>query len=138
MSIPRFKPASLKQLRSYANSLMTDECRIVRKGEPHTDADGVVSIPETTVYEGRCKLQTAGGVASENTEGGIAQAMNAVIPQWSLYLHLPYGTAGVQSGDIAVISGAGDGNLTGRRLRLVNLQSEKTHATAQRWNVKET
>ena len=30
-----------------------------------------------------------------------------------------------------------DPALVGRRFRLVNMQSEKTHATARRWNVQE-
>ena len=30
-----------------------------------------------------------------------------------------------------------DAALTGSHLRLINLQSEKTHATARRWNVQE-
>lgn len=117
---------------------MADECRIVRYGAPFTDpATGVVTVPETPVYEGRCKVQTSGGLAAENTEGGLVQALGAVTPVWSLYLHLPYGTSGLLPGDVAEITKATDPNLTGRRLRLLNMQSEKSHATACRWNVKE-
>lgn len=119
-----FSPASLRRLRSWATGLMTDECRIVSHGRPVTDPHtGKATNPETVRYEGRCKVQTSGGLAAENTEGGIVQALGAVTPVWSLYLHLPYGTT--------------DPNLKGRKFRLLNMQSEKTHATACRWNVKE-
>lgn len=128
----------LPSLRAYAESLMTDSCRILRKGVPVTDpATGLVSTTDTTVYEGKCKVQTSGGIAAENTEGGIVQSLGAVTPVWSLYLHLPYSTSGLQPGDVAEITQSSDPNLVGRRLRLLNLQSEKTHATACRWNVKE-
>ncbi|RSX53942.1 hypothetical protein D2E25_0248 [Bifidobacterium goeldii] len=134
----QFKPASLTRLRRYAESLMTDECQIIRHSPPVTDRDtGIVTVPETSLYEGRCKVQTSGGLAAENTEGGIVQALGAVTPVWSLYLHLPYGTTGLLPGDVAEITQATDPTLIGRRYRLLNLQSEKTHATAQRWNVKE-
>lgn len=134
----RFRPASLARLRRYAESLMTDGCRIIRYGTPLTDPDtGAVTVPEMLIYKGRCKVQTAGGLAAENTEGGLVQALGAVTPVWSLYLHLPYGTTGLLPGDVAEITKAADPNLTGRRLRLLNMQSEKSHATACRWNVKE-
>lgn len=133
-----FSPASLRRLRSWATGLMTDECRIVSHGRPVTDPHtGKATNPETVRYEGRCKVQTSGGLAAENTEGGIVQALGAVTPVWSLYLHLPYGTAGLSPGDVAEITAATDPNLKGRKFRLLNMQSEKTHATACRWNVKE-
>lgn len=133
-----FHKPDMRRLRAYALSLMTDSCRVTRMGDPVTDpVTGVDHVPETLVYEGRCKVQTSGGMAAENVEGGMAQALAAITPQWSLYLHLPYGTTGLLPGDVATVTVAGDPNLAGRRLRLLNLQSEKTHATAQRWNVKE-
>ena len=94
-----FSPASLRRLRSWATGLMTDECRIVSHGRPVTDPHtGKATSPETVRYEGRCKVQTSGGLAAENTEGGIVQALGAVTPVWSLYLHLPYGTTGLSPG----------------------------------------
>ena len=74
-----FSPASLRRLRSWATGLMTDECRIVSHGRPVTDPHtGKATSPETVRYEGRCKVQTSGGLAAENTEGGIVQALGAV------------------------------------------------------------
>ena len=82
-------------------------------------------------------MQTSGGLAAENTEGGIVEALGAVTPVWSMYVHFPYGTMGLLPGDVCEITEADDPNLKGRKLRLLNMQSEKTHSTACRWNVKE-
>ena len=38
---------------------------------------------------------------------------------------------------VCELTEAADPNLKGRKLRLLNMQSEKSHATACRWNVKE-
>ena len=48
------------------------------------------------------------------------------------------GAQAVVTGDSAVITASLDPDLVGRRYRLVNQQSEKSHATARRWNVEET
>ena len=133
-----FSPASLRRLRSWATGLMTDECRIVSHGRPVTDPHtGKATSPETVRYEGRCKVQTSGGLASEQTEGSAAQAMGAVSLVWSLYVHFPYGTPGLRAGDVVEVTESANPLLVGRRFRLVSPQSEKTHATACRWNVKE-
>ena len=117
---------------------MTDRCTVTRPGESTTDPD--TGLPKTgaeQVYEGKCKVQTSGGLASEQTEGSAAQAMGAVSLVWSLYVHFPYGTPGLRAGDVVEVMESANPLLVGRRLRLVSPQSEKTHATACRWNVKE-
>lgn len=117
--------------RAMAERLMTDHARIVRRDSPVTAPDGTVTTHETVVYDGKCKVQTAGGIGSESTAlGGLAQV-------WSLYLHLPFckEAALVRPDDVAVITGSE--GVDGRMLRMLSPQSEKTHATAIRWNVKE-
>lgn len=122
MSVPRFKTASLERLRSYANSLMFDQCRVLHMGKPVTDPEtGLVEPAVKTVYEGKCKVQTSGGLAAENTEGGIVEALGAVTPVWSMYVHFPYGTTGLLPGDVCEITEANDPNLKGRKLRLLNM-----------------
>lgn len=126
--------------RRMAESLMADECRIVHPtGRMIVDRTTGVAAPETTlVYEGRCKVQTAGGVASQVVSAaGDSTNVGGNVPVWALYLHLPVTVETAVSGDIAVIMHSRDPSLVGRRLRLVNLQSEKTWATARRWNVSE-
>lgn len=130
----------LSRARARAELLMTDECVIRRStGTISVDPDTGVATPEyTLVYEGKCKLQTAGGIASQVVSAsGDATNVGGNVPVWSLYLHLPMSAVDCRPGDLAQITSSVDPALVGRRLRLVNLQSEKTHATARRWNVSE-
>ena len=134
----RLSASFLAKARANAECLMTDRCTVTRPGESVTDPDtGLPTTGTEHVYEGRCKVQTSGGLASEQTEGSAAQAMGAVSLVWSLYVHFPYGTPGLRAGDVVEVTESANPLLVGRRLRLVSPQSEKTHATACRWNVKE-
>ena len=117
---------------------MTDQCMVMRPGESATDPDtGLTTNPGRRVYEGRCKVQTSGGLASEQTEGSAAQAMGAVSLVWSLYVHFPFDTVGLRAGDLVEVLDSANPLLKGRRFRLISPQSEKSHATACRWNAKE-
>lgn len=132
--------STLKRGRREAERLMTDACVIRRPtGTISVDPDTGVATPEyTLVYEGKCKVQTAGGIASQVVSAsGDATNVGGNVPVWSLYLHLPMSAVDCRPGDLAQITASVDPALVGRRLRLVNLQSEKTHATARRWNVSE-
>ena len=65
-----------------AESLMTDQCVVTRTGDTTTDSDtGLPTTGKEKVYEGSCKVQTSGDLASEQTEGSAAQAMGA--SRWS-------------------------------------------------------
>ena len=133
-----FSSSFLAKARRNAESLMVDRCTVSRPGESTTDPDtGLTATTVRRVYQGRCKVQTSGGLASEQTEGSVAQAMGAVSLVWSMYIHFPYGTAGLRAGDVVEVTESANPLLVGRRLRLVSPQSEKTHATACRWNAKE-
>lgn len=132
--------STLRRGRRDAERLMVDTCVIRRPtGTIRVDPDTGVASPEyTLVYEGKCKLQTAGGIASQVVSAsGDATNVGGNVPVWSLYLHLPMSAVDCRPGDLAQITSSVDPALMDRRLRLVNLQSEKTHATARRWNVSE-
>lgn len=134
----RISASFLAKARANAECLMTDRCVVTRPGVTTTDPDtGLTTTGKEKVYEGRCKVQTSGGLASEQTEGSAAQNMGAVSLVWSLYVHFPYGTPGLRAGDVVEVTESANPLLVGRRFRLVSPQSEKTHATACRWNVKE-
>lgn len=134
----RISASFLSKARRDAEDLMTDQCVVTRPGDTTTDPDtGLPDTGKEQVYEGSCKVQTGGGLASEQTEGSAAQAMGAVSFVWSLYVHFPYDTSGLRAGDVVEVTESANPLLIGRRLRLVSPQSEKTHATACRWNVKE-
>lgn len=134
----RLSASFLAKARANAEDLMTDQCVVTRPGDTTTDPEtGLPNTGTEKVYEGRCKVQTSGGLASEQTEGSASQAMGAVSLVWSLYVHFPYGTPGLRAGDVVEVTESANPLLVGRRLRLVSPQSEKTHATACRWNAKE-
>lgn len=131
----------LDRARRRAEQLMCDTVRIERMtGRILVDAETGLSTPEsTTVYSGVAKLQTYGGVAQQSSASATGDTSNlgGVVPVWTLRLDLPISVVGARSGDIAVVTGSRDAALAGARLRLINLQSEKTFATARRWNVQQ-
>lgn len=133
--------ALLDRARRKAEQLMTDTVRIERMtGEIRVDAETGLSVPVSVlVYEGPAKLQTYGGIAQQSAASATGDTSNlgGVVPVWSLRLDLPISVVDVRSGDIAMVVASRDAALTGSQLRLINLQSEKTHATARRWNVQE-
>ena len=133
--------ALLDRARRKAEQLMTDTVRIVSMtGEIRVDAETGLSVPVSVlVYEGPAKLQTYGGIAQQSSASATGDTSNlgGVVPVWSLRLDLPISVVDARSGDIAIVVASRDAALIGARLRLINLQSEKTHATARRWNVQE-
>lgn len=128
----------LDRMRSWAESLMTDTVRVSAPAGVNVDPDtGAETVQSTILYEGRGKIQTAGGQASQQHNINGDGAVGAFVPEWSLYLHLPVSATGLYPGCEATVTQSRDSALTGRRYRLVNMQSEKTHATARRWNIQE-
>jgi hypothetical protein len=131
---------ALPRLRSQAERLMTDQFSIQRyTGRNVTDPDTGVDVQEMKqVAESKGKVQTSGGIASQVvTASGDSSNVGGNVPVWSLYLHFPASLTGIKEKDVALCTASDDPDLVGRRFRLVNLQSEKTHATARRWNVQE-
>ncbi len=119
---------------------MTDRFTVQRYTGKHvTDPDTGVDVPEMKqVAESKGKVQTSGGIASQVvTASGDSSNVGGNVPVWSLYLHFPASLTGLREKDVAVCTASTDPDLVGRRFRLVNLQSEKSHATARRWNVQE-
>lgn len=127
------------KLRAYAESLMTDTIRIIRPGSVDVDpVTGAETPTGETLYEGPGKVQTSGGMASQtSTASGDSSNVGGIVPEWSLYLHLPISATGLREKDVAQVVDSQDPDLKGRCMRLVNMQSEKSLATARRWNVQE-
>ena len=118
--------------RDAAERLMTDECRVTKAGGVTIDPDTGQSVPQVTeVYAGKCKVQTSGGVGGDTTDTGT------VVNEWLVRVDFPWATQGLGPDMVVEITKSGDQNLVGHKFRLVSPQSQKTHATAQRWNVKE-
>ena len=139
MTRRRFRQPDMGKLRAYAESLMTDTIRITRPGKPDVDpVTGAETPTGEVLYEGPGKVQTSGGVASQvSTASGDSSNIGGLVPEWSLYLHLPISATGLREKDVALVVDSQDPDLKGRTMRLVNMQSEKTLATARRWNVQE-
>ena len=90
------------------------------------------------MYRGAGRLQTSGGVASDKTAATTASGgTGGPVSEWNLCLQLPMKATGLRERDTAECVASTDPDLVGRRFLLVNMQSEKTHATAKRWNVRE-
>lgn len=118
--------------RDAAERLMTDECRVTKAEGMTINPDTGQSVPKVTeVYSGKCKVQTSGGVGGDTTDTGT------VVNEWLVRVDFPWATQGLGPDMVVEITESGDPNLIGHRFRLVSPQSQKTHATAQRWNVKE-
>lgn len=118
--------------RAAAERLMADEC-VVRKATGQTiDPDTGQHVTQyTEVYAGKCKVQTSGGVGGDTTDTGV------VVNEWLVRVDFPWATQGLAPDMVVEITKSVDPNLVGHKFRLVSPQSQKTHATAQRWNVKE-
>ena len=119
-------------------TLMTDRIRVTAPGTVTVDPNtGAETVAQNVVYDGKGKVQTAGGTASQQHNVTGSNAVGAFVLEWGLYLHLPVTATTPREGCEATVVESADPALVGRRFRLVNMQSEKTHATARRWNVQE-
>lgn len=124
---------ALERGRARAESLMLDTCRITRaSGEEVTDpTTGEVTFPGATVYEGRCKVQTA--QVQEATPDAAGRRFTIQASQ----LHLPITAGPVAVGDIVeMLTGSLDEQLATARYR-ITATHHKSLATAQRVEVEE-
>jgi hypothetical protein len=113
--------------RSAAEAGMVDACTVTRVGARVTDTtSGEVTSPTTTLYTGRCRVQQAQAVATEETVGEDHLLM------LRLEVQLPMSVAGLKVGDeITITASAHDPDLPGRVFRVHDL-AHKTHATSHR------
>lgn len=136
----RFSKGFIERMRRSAESMMTDTFDVMRPtGAMSVDPETGASVPgQTMVAQTIGKVQTSGGMASQVvTASGDSSNIGGNVPTWTLYVHFPVSLTGLRVKDVAVCTASSDPDLVGKRFRLVNLQSEKTHATARRWNVQE-
>jgi hypothetical protein len=115
---------------------MLDQCTIQRvAGSTTNPTNGVVSDTKTTIYTGKCRVQSwspLGGAASPRTVGG--QYLRLL----RLELQLPVaGTDGLQDGDVVTMTfAAHDPDLLGRTFTVRDLQF-KSDDTSRRIGVSE-
>ena len=118
--------------RIEAESLMLDECTIIRPGEPVTDPDtGAVTNTATEVYSGKCKVQSKDS-ATSNPEAG-EHTFTVVSRQ----VHIPANAADVQDGDVVTITASRLNAFTvGKQYRVAGFTPD-SFDTAARMPVKE-
>lgn len=114
--------------RSMAESMMQDSCTITRKtGQAFNSSTGAYEDTFSTVYSGKCRVQTQTWQQAEQPSSGgrvIATAVYTVA--------VPMSVTGVAVDDIVTITAtAFDDALDGQTFR-VRQQVYKTHMTARR------
>lgn len=119
-------------LREQADSMMVDTCTIERPGAPVTNPDtGVVTPSVTTVYTGKCKVQSKDSATATPNAGG------AVFTVVSRQVHIPMNAADVKDGDIVEITASLLNTFTvGKRYRVEGFTPD-SFDTAFRLPVKE-
>ena len=124
--------AQLTAGRALAESLMLDTCTVARRGTASTNSStGAVTVSSTTLYSGKCRVQSA-GLAAQTVE---AAGRTATIERPTV--HVPVGAFAARPGDVITITAsATDATLVGRSYRVTATQL-KTMATAYRLPVEE-
>lgn len=121
--------AALLELREHAESLMRDACTVQRPGDVIDRVTGVAQM--TTVYDGRCKVQTYEGYEQNPVAGGHQFTVQRY------RVDLPVGAFLPEVGDVVTITAAErDQHLVGKDYR-VSAPFNKTLATAYRCFVDE-
>ena len=116
----------LPTLQAASEALMTSTVTITRAGDSVWDEDAGEYVDEpTTIYEGRCKLQTFQAFEAEPEAGGAQR----VIQRY--YLHVPVSAGIFLPGDRAVITASANPLLVGN-VYVVAAAHEKDWQTAQR------
>jgi hypothetical protein len=91
--------AALLAGRREAESLMLDACTITRPGEPvFSEATGGFTSTSTTVYEGKCKVQSKDSATAKPESG--EHAFTVVSRQ----VHIPANAADVRDGDVVTLT----------------------------------
>lgn len=127
--------AALRRGRRAAEALMLDQCTVTRTSGPagplNPETGTRTPAPTTTVYAGRCKVQTHEPHESRPQSGGHVFTVQRYA------VHLPISTSAVQIGDrIEVTAAVVDPQLAGRHYEVTGTM-HKSLATAQRLLVEE-
>lgn len=119
--------------RVKAEAQMLDTCTITRPGTPVTDPNtGDVTNTPTTVYTGKCKVQSSNTMAANATEAG-----ERVFTVVSRQVHIPANSADVQDGDVVTLTASRLNSFTvGKQYRVEGFTPD-SFDTAARLPVKE-
>lgn len=123
---------ALKRGRRKAESLMKDTVRITRKSSaPVTDpVTGVVTFPETTVYEGKGYIQVG------NSQGGSTETPTSEVTILRSRVHVPHWVDIRINDKVVVVESPESPLLVGIEYNAVELL-HKSRATAHRARIEE-
>lgn len=111
---------------------MVDSCTITRGGTAVTNPDtGVVTSGSTTVYSGKCEVQ------SKNSSTVSPEAGGRVFVEVSRVVKIPANAADVKDGDVVTITASLLNTFTAGRKYRVEGFTPDTYDTAARLPVKE-
>lgn len=132
MSLASDVLAVLPVLRANAEALMVDTCRITSGGEPVTDPDtGDVTTSRTTVYEGKCKVQSKDSAVASPEAGG------ATFTVVSRQVHIPANAAEILDGhEVEILTSLLNAFTVGKVYRVEGFTPD-SYDTAYRIPVKE-
>lgn len=125
--------AALARGRRQAERLMIDQCIIRRRtGEVVTDPEtGEVTPVLTTIYEGKCKVQSKDSATASPEAGEHAYTVV------SRQVHIPVNAAEVKDNDVAEITASAVNAFTVGKQYVVRGFTPDTYDTAARLPVKE-
>lgn len=114
--------------RAMAESMMQDACTITRKtGQSFNNSTGAYEDTFSTIYTGKCRVQTQTWQQAEQPSSGGRVMATAVFT-----VSVPMSVTGVEVDDIVTITSTTfDNDLDGQAFR-VRQQVFKTHMTARR------
>lgn len=114
--------------RAAAERIMTDTCRVYRVGTGDTfdETTGQITVGETTLYNGKCRIRQVPGYKTGGEEVG-----ESIVPRTAPIISIPHGENEILAGDRVAILTSDDESLVGRPL-LVQAVHAGTHATARR------
>ena len=117
--------------RRKAESLMVDECAITRVTGTVDNPDGTVTKTTTTVYDGKCRIQTYDPYERKSAVADVETTIRRDV------LQIPMSVTGVATGDeVTVTASQLDSDLIGRVWRVAG-PSRKTHMTMRRLYIEE-
>jgi hypothetical protein len=119
--------ATAEMGRRLAESLMTSQCRVFRRGANETDLETgeVTSSDAETVFEGPCRVKPANNQADAQDVGGIE------VTRFDYIVSIPFAAFGVTTGDRLTVTASPDASLIGIELE-VRKPFGGDHVTARR------
>jgi hypothetical protein len=109
---------------------MVDACVVKHKSGETTGAGGVVTPTYSTLYTGKCRVQS-NALTRQGSDIGEAYV---IVERHEV--QLPMSVTGLQEGDQITITASGDADLVGRVFTVRDVL-RKTHLTARRVTVLE-